>query len=70
MSKAVVFSVPASQANGYVWRWRSADSNVDSERAFSLYYDCVTDARERGYEVELARAIGITAPGGERHRLL
>jgi hypothetical protein len=69
MSKAKVFSVPAPQANGYVWRWRCVDANVESDRAFSLYYDCVTDARGRGYEVEEQHAIGVTAPGGERHRL-
>ena len=69
MSKALVFSVPAPQANGYVWRWRCVDSNVESERAFALYHDCITDARERGYEVDTPRATGITAPGGAPHRL-
>jgi hypothetical protein len=34
-----------------------------------LYYDCVADARKRGYEVELTRAQGVTAPGGARHNM-
>jgi hypothetical protein len=53
MQKAVMFSVPARHENGYVWRWRSIDSKHESSAAFGFYHDCLTDAREHGYEVEL-----------------
>jgi len=67
--KAVVFSVPAAHENGYIWRWRSVDSAVESAQPFSFYHDCLKDAREHGYQVELAHASGASAPGGERHGL-
>ena len=70
MKKAQMFSVPSAGANGYAWKWRCAEAKTESLKAFILYYDCFTDAREHGYEVELARAQGLTAPGGARYGTL
>jgi len=44
-------------------------SKAESKQAFSLYYDCVCDARKHGYQVDLQRAQGLTAPGGAAHKL-
>ena len=51
--KVKIVDVPAATDQGYRWRWRSADNKVRSSRAFDLFYECVEDARARGYEVEL-----------------
>lgn len=67
MKKAVVFSVPSPHENGYVWRWRCVAAKTESAKTFSLYHDCLRDAREHGYEVELTHASGASAPGGEQH---
>ena len=48
-----IVPVPASNANGYRWQWRSLDGAVTSTRTFGLFYECLEDARTRGHEVEL-----------------
>jgi len=55
MKRAVVFSVPMSTGNAFVWRWRSDDHKHDSTQSFSYYADCVADATRNGYEVALGR---------------
>lgn len=67
MKKAEMFPIESKQAPGYVWKWRCVNSKVDSNEAFTLYYDCLMDAQRKGYEVELTRARGVTAPGGVQH---
>ena len=69
MKKAQVYTIPAGQASGYVWKWRSAEGNAGSSQSFELYYDCVCDARSHGYEVDLTYAVGATAPGGADYNL-
>ena len=63
------FAVASADAPGFAWKWRCADSKVESKNAFALYHDCLVDAQKQGYEVELTRAEGLTAPGGKRHGL-
>ena len=53
--KVEIVDVPAPTRQGYRWQWRSTDNAVGSNRAFDLFYECVEDARARGYEVDLAR---------------
>ena len=69
MKTAEIVAVAAADAAGYVWQWRCLESNATSERSFPLYFDCVVDARQHGYEVELARARGNSAPGGAGYSL-
>ena len=64
--KADIVPIPAGHAHGYLWKWRCAKSKAESKTAFTLYYDCVIDARKHGYDVELTHAQGLTAPGGPR----
>ena len=52
MMRAIIFSIPTDTVNGYSWRWRSADSTVESKEQFAFYYECVADARANGYSVE------------------
>ena len=69
MKKAEIYTIPAGHEPGYAWKWRSTDGRIISADTFQLYYDCVTDARKHGLEVELTRARGITAPGGAHYDL-
>jgi hypothetical protein len=56
MKMAVLFYVPIAGSPGALcWRWRSTDGKADSSHAFHYYRDCVDDARENGYRIEVAR---------------
>jgi hypothetical protein len=51
MKSAQVYSVRATVAHGFVWRWRSDDHAKSSAMAFISYEQCVADARKYGYTV-------------------
>ena len=64
MKSAVIFSMPTGTANGFCWRWRSADKNeAESQKQFAFYYECLIDAQANGYLVRLQGALGENAPG-------
>jgi hypothetical protein len=64
MKKAEIYATAAGGTPGYVWNWRCRETGAGSATSFPLYFDCVADAREKGYEVELTQASGLSAPGG------
>ena len=63
MKTAVIYSIPSATANDYCWRWRSADSEAESQKQFAYYYDCVVDAQAKGYVVRLSDPSGENTPG-------
>jgi hypothetical protein len=69
MSRVRIAAVPAQSAHGYKWVWASQDGRERSSMAFEMYYDCLSDARSRGHEVEPRLADPNTDPlrlhGGE-----
>lgn len=69
MKTAEIFATATADAAGYVWQWRCLESKATSARSFPMYFECVIDAREHGYEVELTRARGTSAPGGAGYAL-
>ena len=69
MKTAEIYPVPAGESPGYAWKWRATGQKVTAENTFRFYFDCVTDAREHGYTVELTYAHGETAPGGAAYVL-
>ena len=69
MQLAQIVPIAAADPHGFAWKWRCVASKAESKQAFSLYYDCVCDARKHGYQVDLPRAHGLTAPGGAAHKL-
>ena len=69
MKTAEISAIPAGEAPGYAWTWRCSADNRASKSAFTFYYDCVMDAKKHGYEVDLVKPLGATAPGGAGFRL-
>ena len=67
--KAEIYTTKTAEAPGYAWNWRCAADGASSAKPFPLYFDCIADARQQGYEVELAHARGLTAPGGAGYAL-
>jgi hypothetical protein len=61
MKRATLFSVPATNSNGYAWKWRSADGDTSKE-TFVLYHDCLADARKNGYDAQITTQ-GQSDPG-------
>ena len=53
MKRATLFSVPATNANGYAWKWRAANGDT-SKGTFALYHDCLADARKHGHEIQIS----------------
>ena len=70
MKTATIRAISAGDAPGYAWKWVSTSDREQSSTVFAYYFDCVTDARQHGYEVELTRAHGEMAPGGAGYALV
>ena len=67
--KSKRISIPSGLPPGYVWKWHcEADKKVCKD-SFLFYYDCLSNAKKYGYEVELVRAHGATAPDGVEHNM-
>jgi hypothetical protein len=62
MKVAVVYSVTATTAVGYSWRWCAADNGQKSAEEFVFYADCLADASRYGYTVEAVHPQGENAP--------
>jgi hypothetical protein len=67
MKTAVVFAVDAGTDQGFVWKWRAADNKEQSAATFTYFYECVNDARQAGYTVELS-GTSAKAVDGSDHR--
>lgn len=69
MKKATISAAPIRQSGGYAWSWHCPADGASSKTTFPHYFECLTDAREHGYEVDPTQATGMTAPGGARYSL-
>ena len=69
MKRAEIYTVPAGREPGYSWKWRECGGTITSAESFPMYYECLSDARSHGYEVELTHAQGNTSPGGAEFKL-
>ena len=61
MKTATIYAVGQGGDAGYAWKWRCDKKNASSAKTFAYYYDCLSDAREHGYAVELAPANDLTS---------
>jgi hypothetical protein len=66
MVSCEIYDVPFK--NSFAWKWRAVDDSgrlIESPRTYALYYECLSAARERGYEPKPSRARDCgTAPAG------
>ena len=60
MKTATIYAVAQGGEPAYAWKWRCDEQGKHSAKTFTYYYDCLTDAREHGYAVELAPAHDLT----------
>lgn len=52
-----IFHVPYRKSFRWKWRHTGADGRaVESKESYALYYECISAAREAGYEPRLQRA--------------
>jgi hypothetical protein len=63
MSLCQLFPVPSANKQEFKWEWRAKDNSRRSSHSFERFHDCMEDARQHGFEVELQQAVGDTAPG-------
>jgi len=58
MKVCEIFHVPHKK--GFRWKWRHTGPDgrtlAESDESYALYYDCLTAAREAGYEPRLRTA--------------
>jgi hypothetical protein len=66
-AKIVPISVKGSQ--DFRWEWRSHDGKDKSAASFVYYHDCVEDARQAGFEVELSGTEAKNLDGSSRDKL-
>jgi hypothetical protein len=57
MKAAVLFGMPVNAVPGYCWQWRSVDHTTKSIERFIYYYECLTDARPKGYDPQIQKAV-------------
>jgi hypothetical protein len=69
MKTATISAIPVGETPGYAWTWRSNTDNATGASAFAYYFDCVTDARNHGYDVNLAAARGAMTSDRARYAL-
>jgi hypothetical protein len=57
-----LYPVRAGGKHEFKWEWRSEHCDRRSRRKFDFFYDCMEDARRRGFRVILQQPIGETSP--------
>jgi len=45
-----IYPVGVACAHGYVWEWSAVEDDVRSGHTFDMFFDCLEDARQHGYE--------------------
>ena len=57
-----LYPVHAGGKHEFKWEWRSEHCDRRSRRKFDFFYDCMEDARSRGFRVILAQPTGESSP--------
>jgi hypothetical protein len=45
-----IYPVATQIGHGYVWEWSAVADEAKSRRCFDMFFDCLEDARQHGYE--------------------
>ena len=45
-----IYPVPTQSGHGYVWEWSAVADETKSKQYFDMFFDCLEDARQHGYE--------------------
>lgn len=45
-----IYPVSTQCGHGYVWEWASLGEEAKSNCCFDLFFECLEDARQHGYE--------------------
>jgi hypothetical protein len=57
MKSCEIFHIPSKKSFRWKWRHTGADGRtVESKESYALYFECVSAAREAGYEPRKQRA--------------
>jgi hypothetical protein len=45
-----IYAIGTQVGHGYVWEWSAVADETRSRRPFDMFFDCLEDARQHGYE--------------------
>jgi hypothetical protein len=45
-----IYPVHVTYGHGYAWEWSAMANEAHSQHTFEMFFDCLADAREHGYE--------------------
>lgn len=45
-----IYPVPCQHGHGFVWEWAAVADDAKSRHVFDMFFDCLEDARNHGYE--------------------
>lgn len=45
-----IYPVRVQYGHGFLWEWLAMESDAHSNQPFDMFFDCLEDARTRGYE--------------------
>ncbi|HYC43929.1 MAG TPA: hypothetical protein VED01_00460 [Burkholderiales bacterium] len=62
-TNACIITPRAAGRGQYHWTWRAADGQQASRCHFRYFYDCVTDARASGFDVDVPAVVEYLKSG-------
>ena len=45
-----IYPIRTQCGHGYVWEWAAVADEAKSKQYFDMFFDCLEDARQNGYE--------------------
>lgn len=45
-----IYPIATQVGHGYVWEWSAVEDDAKARRPFDMFFDCLADARQHGYE--------------------
>ncbi len=57
MSRCVLYPISTNAEPGYAWEWRTIGGNSHSGRFYTLFYDCLEDAKRNGHDIDFKATV-------------